>query len=97
MPDIGTWRPSAAFVRIKPHILLSEGDHTGHPARRADLRQRKEPLNGLEMSRPARQTWYRAKAKRRTGRVGSIEVLGSRLHHAEEVIVKITPVEVLGF
>ena len=32
--------------------------------------------NGLQMSRPASQDEYRAKAKYRAGRVGSIELLG---------------------
>jgi hypothetical protein len=32
--------------------------------------------NGLEMSRPASQDQYRAKAKHSAGRVGSIELLG---------------------
>ena len=34
------------------------------------------PPNGLEMSRPASQGYYRAKAKHQAGRVGSIELLG---------------------
>jgi hypothetical protein len=37
---------------------------------------RSSPPNGLEMSRPASQGKYRAKAKRLAGRVGSIELLG---------------------
>jgi len=35
--------------------------------------------NGLEMSRPASQGYYRAKAKLSAGRVGSIELLGGQI------------------
>jgi hypothetical protein len=34
-----------------------------------------ERPNGLEMSRPASQDQYRAKARHRAGRVGSIELI----------------------
>ena len=49
------------------------------------LHDRTKTPNGLEMSRPANQDWYRPKAKDRAGRVGrvapwkgSIELLGAR-------------------
>jgi len=41
-----------------------------------NMQLRLTPPDGLEMSRPACQGEYRAKAKRRAGRVGSIELLG---------------------